>query len=103
MRLRAHQFVFGCCRSAYGVPRHFAARSTTAASQYADDRGFQGADISNRLTGPTSVFTDTAVGQFSLDTTNVTSSILLSRELKSPGSVEGPNYVSDSRGRAGKR
>ena len=54
-------------------------------------------------TGPTSVFTDTAVGQFALDATNVTSSILLSRELKSPGSVEGPNYVSDSRGRAGKR
>ena len=106
-RLRALQFVLGCFQMAYGDFRCLDGRMVGVGTRASQDWAIRGRvrRLGRRIprTGPTSVFTDTAVGQFSLDATNVTSSILLSRELKSPGSVEGPNYVSDSRGRAGKR
>ena len=106
-RLRALQFVLGCFQMAYGDFRCLDGRMVGVGTRASQDWAIRGRvrRLGRRIprTGPTSVFTDTAVGQFSLDATNVTSSILLSRELKSPGSVEGPNYVSDSRGRARKR
>ena len=107
VRLSAPGLEFRCFQMAYGDFRCLDGRMVGVGTRASQDWAIRGRvrRLGRRIprTGPTGVFTDTAVGQFSLDATNVTSSILLSRELKSPGSVEGPNYVSDSRGRAGKR
>ena len=107
VRLSASGLEFRCFQMAYGDFRCLDGRMVGVGTRASQDWAIRGRvrRLGRRIprTGPTSVFTDTAVGQFALDATNVTSSILLSRELKSPGSVEGPNYVSDSHGRAGKR